>query len=210
MTDIALADFTVADFRRRARAHALPPETGDYGDHRWNGGLADLFPRENLREAAVLVAVVERAGEASVILTKRTETLRSHSGQIAFPGGRVDPDDESAEAAALREAEEEIGLARATVEVVGRLPDYLTGSGYRIAPVLGIAQPSFTLTLNPAEVDAAFEVPLRFLMTEANHREESRLWQGVERKYYAMPWEDRRIWGVTAGILRVLYERLYR
>jgi 8-oxo-dGTP pyrophosphatase MutT (NUDIX family) len=152
---------------------------------------------------------VDHADGASVILTQRTQSLRSHSGQIAFPGGRIDPEDASPEAAALREADEEIGLLPNAVDVVGRMPDYSTGSEYRIAPVLGIVQPGFDLRINPDEVDAAFEVPLAFLMDPANHRRESRLWQEKERFYYTMPFGERFIWGVTAGIIRTLYERLY-
>jgi len=153
--------------------------------------------------------VVDRGEEATVLLTKRTEKLRSHSGQIAFPGGRIDPEDATPEHAALREAEEEIGLDATFIEVIGRMPDYLTGSGYRIAPVLATVRPGFLLTINEDEVDDAFEVPLRFLMDPANHRRESRMWQERERFFYTMPHGERYIWGVTAGILRTLYERLY-
>ncbi len=157
----------------------------------------------------MLIGVVDHGEDATVLLTKRTETMRSHSGQIAFPGGRIDPTDATPEAAALRETLEEIGVGAEDIELVGRLPDYVTGSGYRIAPVLGIVSPNAFLTLNADEVEDAFEVPLAFLMDEANHRQESRIWQDRERFYYTMPYGDRFIWGVTAGIIRILYERLY-
>lgn len=161
------------------------------------------------REAAVLVPIVARAEEASILLTTRSAALRKHSGQIAFPGGAVDPGDGSPEAAALREAEEEIGLTPNFVETLGRLPSYLSSTGYRVVPVLSIVRPGFGLKLNPDEVDDAFEVPLAFLMDAANHRLESREWRGAARTFYTMPFGDRYIWGVTAGILRSLYERYY-
>src|SRR5690606_36299835 len=161
------------------------------------------------RDAAVLVPVVDHEEGATVILTKRTEALRRHSGQVAFPGGRIDPTDNTPEEAALRETWEEIGLDADHIEIVGRIPDYVTGSGYRIAPVLSIVRPGFELALNPAEVEAAFEVPLAFLMNPANHRRDSRVWENKERFYYTMPFGERLIWGVTAGIIRTLYERLY-
>jgi 8-oxo-dGTP pyrophosphatase MutT (NUDIX family) len=135
--------------------------------------------------------------------------MRSHSGQIAFPGGKIDAEDPSPEDAALREAGEEIGLDGGHVDVIGRLPEYVSGSGYRIAPVLSIVRPGFLLTINPDEVDAAFEVPLAFLMDPANHRRQSRIWNDRERFFYEMPFGDRYIWGVTAGIIRTLYESLY-
>ncbi len=165
--------------------------------------------RDGLRDAAVLVPVVDHVEGATLILTQRTEKLRSHSGQVAFPGGGIDDTDASPEAAALREAHEEIGLDRAHIEVIGRMPDYVTGSGYRIAPVLSIVKPGFELKANPDEVDAVFEVPLAFLMDPANHRRESRTWNDQTRYFYTMPFGDRRIWGVTAGIIHTLYERLY-
>lgn len=201
--------FTTEDFRRRAAREQAPHVETDYGDHRLNPDLRDLIVRDGLRDAAVLIPVVDRDGEASVILTKRTDTLRSHAGQVAFPGGRIDPTDPTPEFTALRETEEEIGLGQEFIEIVGRMPDYVSGSGFRIVPVLSIVQPGFVLTINRDEVDDAFEVPLSFLMDPANHNRESRVWQERERFYYTMPFGDRYIWGVTAGIIRTLYERLY-
>jgi 8-oxo-dGTP pyrophosphatase MutT (NUDIX family) len=160
------------------------------------------------RQAAVLIPVVDRA-ELTVILTVRTPDLTSHAGQIAFPGGKIDPHDASPVAAALREANEEIGLVPARVEPLGYLDLYLTFSGFRILPTVARVDPHFTMTLNRHEVVEAFEVPLAFLMAPENHQRHSRDWKGIIRQYYAMPYEDRYIWGVTAGILRNLYERLY-
>lgn len=207
----ATIPFSAADFRARvARRLGVPADEGEYyGDHRLNPGYENLIVREDLRPAAVLVPVVDHPGEAGVILTKRTEKLRSHSGQVAFPGGRIDPEDPTPEWAALREAHEEIGLDPQAVEVIGRLPDYYAGSGFRITPVLSIVRPGLRLTINPEEVDDAFEVPLSFLMDAANHRRDSRVWQNVERHFYTMPYEGRAIWGVTAGIIRAVQERLY-
>jgi 8-oxo-dGTP pyrophosphatase MutT (NUDIX family) len=201
--------FTAEDFRLRAAHERGPFPEADYGDHRLNPDLRDMIVRDGLRDAAVLIPVVDRGDEASVILTKRTEKLRSHSGQIAFPGGRLDASDPTPEYAALRETEEEIGLAPRFVEVVGRMPDYVTGSGFRIAPILSVVRPGFRLTINPDEVDDAFEVPLSFLMDPANHNRGSRIWEEKERYFYTMPFGERHIWGVTAGIIRTLYERLY-
>ncbi|HEU4986555.1 MAG TPA: CoA pyrophosphatase [Rhizobiaceae bacterium] len=205
----AIADFSAEDFRRRAALESGPFGGDEYGDHRMNPELKHLIVREGLRDAAVLVPVVDHEEGATVILTKRTEALRRHSGQVAFPGGRIDPTDRTPEEAALRETWEEIGLDADHIEIVGRIPDYVTGSGYRIAPVLSIVRPGFELALNPAEVEAAFEVPLAFLMNPANHRRDSRVWENKERFYYTMPFGERLIWGVTAGIIRTLYERLY-
>ena len=210
MDQTAARPFSAADFRQRAAAQS-PAEAGDsFGDHRFNPGHPRLRLKETaLRDAAVLIPVVDRGAEATVLLTKRAETLRNHTGQVAFPGGRIDAEDASPEAAALREAEEEVSLDPAFVEVVGRMPDYVSGSGYRIAPILSVVRPGFHLTLNPAEVDAAFEVPLRFLMDPANHGRGSRFWNDREWFFYEMPYDGNRIWGVTAGIIRTLYERLY-
>ncbi|TYR29967.1 CoA pyrophosphatase [Mesorhizobium microcysteis] len=205
----ALGQFTADDFRRRAAAEQAPHGETDYGDHSLNPDLKALFANARLRDAAVLIPVVDRGDEASVILTKRTEKLRSHSGQVAFPGGRIDPTDPTPEFAALRETEEEIGLSQDFIEVVGRMPDYVSGSGFRISPVLSVVKPGFMLTINEDEVDDAFEVPLSFLMDPANHTKSSRVWQEQERFFYTMPFGERYIWGVTAGIIRTLYERLY-
>ena len=167
-----------------------------------------LAQGHTMRPAAVLVPVVDRA-EPTVLLTLRTGSLSSHAGQIAFPGGRIDAEDESPLAAALREANEEIGLDRALVEPLGYSDVYLSGTGYRIVPAVARVKPNFELVLNPAEVADVFEVPLAFLMGPENHQLHSREWKGVMRTYYAMPFGERYIWGVTAGILRNLYERLY-
>jgi 8-oxo-dGTP pyrophosphatase MutT (NUDIX family) len=202
--------FSTADFRTRAKRERGPYAGSDYGDHRLNPDLKHLIVRPGLRDAAVLIPVVDHGDDATMLLTKRTETMRAHSGQIAFPGGAIDPADATPEDAALRETNEEIGLGADDVEIIGRLPDYMTGSGYCIAPVLGIVRPGYFLTVNEDEVDDVFEVPLAFLMDPANHRRESRIWQEKERFYYTMPYGERFIWGVTAGIIHALYERLYR
>lgn len=203
------AHYSAQDFRQRAAQEHLNDAAADYGDHMLNPDLRKTFVHDRLRDAAVLIPVVDHGDASTVILTKRAEKLKNHSGQIAFPGGRIDPTDVSAEAAAVRETIEEIGLTPSYIDVIGRLPDYVTGSGYRIAPVLGIVRPGFHLTLNPGEVDDAFEVPLGFLMDPLNHNRASRIFQDRERFFYAMPYEERYIWGVTAGIIRALYERLY-
>jgi 8-oxo-dGTP pyrophosphatase MutT (NUDIX family) len=161
------------------------------------------------RPAAVLVPVVAHPGGATVLLTRRAAHLREHSGQVAFPGGKIDASDPSPLETALREADEEIGLDRARIQPLGYLPPYLSSTGFRILPVVSLVEPGFTLALNPGEVDAAFEVPLAFLMTEANHERHAREWKGSLRHYYAMPYGEHYVWGVTAGILRTMYERLY-
>ena len=201
--------FSAHDFRVRAALERGPYGGTDYGDHRFNPQHPRLSAITALREAAVLIPVVDHEPEATVILTRRADRLRSHSGQVAFPGGRIDPTDASPEDAALRETMEEIGLGEEHIEIIGRLPDYVAGSGYRIAPVLAVVQPGFELTLNEDEVDTAFEAPLRFLMDPANHTRDSRMWNDREWFFYDMPYGGQRIWGVTAGIIRTLYERLY-
>jgi 8-oxo-dGTP pyrophosphatase MutT (NUDIX family) len=162
-----------------------------------------------LRPAAVLAPLVMRPEGLSVLLTRRADTLRQHTGQIAFPGGRCDPGETPWETA-LREAEEEIGLDRAFVEVAGLLTPYETVTSYRVIPVVGFVKPGFTLTLNAGEVAEAFEAPFEFLMDTANHQRQSREAPSGERRYfYAMPYEDYYIWGATAGMLRGLHQRLY-
>lgn len=161
-----------------------------------------------LRPAAVLLPIVDRPGGLTVLLTLRATDLRAHSGQVAFPGGKIDPG-EAPRAAALREAQEEIGLKERFVEPLGWLDPYLTGTGFRVAPLVALVRPSFALKVNKLEVDEVFETPFAFLMDAANHRLEEREWLGRRRKYYAMPHEGRYIWGATAGILRNLYEKLF-
>jgi 8-oxo-dGTP pyrophosphatase MutT (NUDIX family) len=204
--------FSAAEFRRRAlNQNGGPVDHAwrDHGDHILNPDIVAEVETFKLRDAAVLVPVVDDGEEAQVIFTKRTATLRKHSGQIAFPGGSIDPTDISPEMAAIRETEEEIGLPGSFVETVGRLPNYLASTGFRITPVLGIVTPGFALTLNPTEVDDVFEVPLSFLMDPANHTRDRRVIDGIDRHFYRVPYETRMIWGITAGIVRTLYERLY-
>ena len=150
-----------------------------------------------------------RPDGASVLLTLRTTHLRDHSGQIAFPGGKIDPDDASPADAALREAWEEVGLEPARVTPLGYLAPYLTGTGFLIVPTVALVREPFQLTLNDREVAEAFEVPLGFLMEAGNHQRGRRELDGTVRHFYAMPYRERFIWGITAGLIRDLYERLY-
>ncbi len=207
--------FSAADFRRRVLedgegvAEREDREARDIGDHILNPSVRLSGEGIRLKDAAVLVPVIDDGDEARVIFTQRTKTLRNHSGQISFPGGGIDAQDRSPEEAALRETEEEIGMSRRFVETVGRMPDYISGTGFRIKPVLAVVRRGFTLTPNPAEVDEVFEVPLSFLMNPANHSRGSRMFQGRERFFYEMPYGERYIWGITAGIVRSIYERFY-
>jgi 8-oxo-dGTP pyrophosphatase MutT (NUDIX family) len=161
-----------------------------------------------LTPAAVLFPIVLREAAPTVLLTQRTAHLKDHAGQIAFPGGRVEASDNSPVDTALRETEEEIGLARGHVEVLGYLPEYRTGTGFRVTPVVALVRPPFTLTLDAFEVAEAFEVPLAFLLDPANHQRHSLHYRGALRQYFAMPWGDYFIWGATAGMIRSLSERL--
>ena len=210
MPDDALSAgrFTVGDFRDRAANRGWHPDS-DFGDHHLNPDITDYLKGRPLHDAAVLIPVIDHADAPSVLLTQRARHLRTHSGQIAFPGGRIDAEDGDAETAAIRECEEETGIGPEHVEIVGRLPDYMAGSGFRISPVLSVLTPGFTVQANPHEVDAVFEVPLAFLMDEANHGRGRRVVAGHMRNYFEMPYGDWYIWGVTAGIIRLMYERLY-
>lgn len=161
-----------------------------------------------LREAAVLIPVVRRDGALTVLLTQRTDHLHHHPGQISFPGGRVEAQDESVVEAALRETEEEIGLDRGRVEVVGRLPVYRTVTGFAIAPVVGVLTPPFELVPDDFEVAEVFEVPLDFLLDPGNRQRHSIEYAGATREYFAMPWQGRFIWGATAGMLVSLADLL--
>jgi len=182
---------------------------GGNGDHILNPEFLVRLNGSPLREAAVLIPVVDRPDGAGVILTKRAQALRKHSGQISFPGGAIDPEDGSPEAAAIREAYEEIGLQAEAIETLARLPTYLAGTGFLITPVLALVRPDYVLTINPAEVDLAFEVPFSFLMDSTNYQSDSRVWNDKEHFFYTITYQEYRIWGITAGILRVLSERLH-
>jgi 8-oxo-dGTP pyrophosphatase MutT (NUDIX family) len=162
-----------------------------------------------IRLAAVLVPIIER-DEPSVLFTQRTAHLTDHAGQISFPGGKIDANDESPAAAALREAEEEVALSRRFVDPIGYLDVHLTPFGHRVMPVLARVQRGFAPRLNPGEVEATFEVPLTFLMAPQNYRSESRDWNGLTLSLHAIRFGEYNIWGATAAILRNLYERVYR
>lgn len=193
--------------RRRAppgpAAETLP--LAPRGDHDLN---PDMLPPETLVAAAVLVPLVARDGGITVLLTRRTDHMSSHGGQVSFPGGRIDAADADAVEAALREAEEEIGLAPRHVAPLGRLDTYVTRTGYEVVPVVGLVTPPFELSRNPHEVAAIFEVPLGYLLDPANHRLGSRVYEGVMRYFYEMPWGEHYIWGATAGMLVNLAEVL--
>lgn len=179
------------------------------GDHLLNPDFDRLVIERATRPAAVLVPLVERNDGLNVLFTKRTERLKSHSGQVSFPGGKIDAADAGPAEAALRETEEEVGIARARIEVLGRLPDYHTGSGYRIAPIVGLVGADQRFRVNQEEVEYIFEVPFAWLMDPANHQVGSRVFEGRRRYFYEMPYGDHYIWGVTAGIIRVLQARLF-
>jgi 8-oxo-dGTP pyrophosphatase MutT (NUDIX family) len=222
MSDIAPTgwdDFTSDGFVTRARAclsqepYERAPELGAdglRGDHVLNPFSTPSPERlATLRTAAVLVPVMVHEGEAGVLLTQRTEELPAHAGQVAFPGGKIEAQDETPIHAALREAEEEIGLPSSHVEPLGYLRPYHTTSGFKVIPVVGAVRPGFTVVPDEREVAAVFEVPLSFLMDPVNHQRHSRIWNGMRRHYFAMPFENRYIWGITAGIIRELYDEVY-
>ena len=176
------------------------------GDHDLNPG--ETPPSAALRPAAVLVPLIDRADGMSVLLTQRTPHLSAHAGQISFPGGRVEEEDTDAIATALRETEEEVGLARDLVDVIGRLDTYVTGTGFEITPIVGIVAPAYALTIDPFEVAEAFEVPLSYILDTGNHNRTERESAGRTRVFYVLPYEGRNIWGATAGMLVNLAEVL--
>ncbi|MGD0641620.1 MAG: CoA pyrophosphatase [Roseiarcus sp.] len=211
------SDFSAEALRRLAHERLAPRLAADVfatdaapraGDHALDGHVPDSGAIARSRPAAVIAPIVARPEGLSVLLTLRAAHLRTHSGQVAFPGGKIDHG-ETARQTALREAHEEIGLEEGFIEPLGWLDPYLTGTGYRVAPLVALIDPAFRLAINAHEVAEVFEAPFAFLMDPANHRLEQREWRGRMRKFYAMPYGERYIWGATAGILRNLYERLF-
>lgn len=167
-------------------------------------------PEESfLIPAAVLVPIVLRVSGPTVLLTERTPHLRDHGGQVSFPGGRSEPGDASPVETALREAEEEVGIERSRVEVLGTLPDYCTGTGFRVVPVVGLVFPPLNLRLDDFEVAGVFEPPLEFLLDPAHHLRQRIEHEGMEREYWAVPWQGRYIWGATAGMIVSLHRFLH-
>jgi 8-oxo-dGTP pyrophosphatase MutT (NUDIX family) len=217
MMDIATT-LSAAEFFARGRARLtleVPAGLNDAsitparGDHDVDPVMLKIAEVRPIRPAAVLVPVVDHP-EPTVLLTQRAQHLPNHPGQISFPGGKIEKSDNDPLAAALRETEEEIGLGRNHIEPLGYLDLYMTTLGYRIVPTIARVKPGFTLKLSSSEVDNVFEVPLAFLMDQANVARHARDWQGLTRHYYAITFGERYIWGVTAGILRNLYDRIYR
>jgi 8-oxo-dGTP pyrophosphatase MutT (NUDIX family) len=207
-----------AEFFQRARDRLTldvpaalrdPSVTPKRGDHDADPVMRKIAEVRPIRPAAVLVPVVDHP-DPTVLLTQRAQHLPDHAGQISFPGGKIDQRDQSPLESALRETREEIGLDRSFVTPIGYLDLYMTTLGYRIVPVVARLKPGFALALNTSEVDAAFEVPLSYLMDQNNVARHARDWQGMTRHYYAITFGERYIWGVTAGILRNLHERIYR
>ncbi len=214
----ALTSLSAEEFFTRVRQRLtldVPPGLTDAsvtparGDHDADPVMRKIAEVRPIRPAAVLVPIVDHP-EPTVLLTQRAQHLPDHPGQVSFPGGKIDKSDSDPRDSALREAEEEIGLDRAHVEPLGYLDLYMTTLGYRIVPVIARVKPGFSLKLNVSEVDATFEVPLGFLMDQNNVQRHSRDWQGMTRHYYAVTFGERYIWGVTAGILRNLHDRICR
>lgn len=210
--------FVAQEVRRRAQTHLLQDDPAELfartdapisGDHDLNPDLRSKLTNP-LKAAAVLVPIVDRSHAPQILLTQRSDTLPTHAGQISFPGGKVDRTDKDPLDTALREAEEEVGLRRQLVDVLGYLDPYETGTGYRILPVVALISPDFQPVPEPDEVADVFEVPLAFLMSSENHERYARTFDGIERRFHAMSYDGRFIWGATAGILKNLYDKIYR
>jgi 8-oxo-dGTP pyrophosphatase MutT (NUDIX family) len=199
-----LVDEIVRRVRERSTrlASGLPVSPLPVGSDFQLNGLAPM--QEKYRAASVLVPIVNRTPGVTILLTQRTEDMPSHAGQVAFPGGRRQDNDADAVATALRETEEEVGIGRKFIEVIGAYDHYRTGTSYEITPIVGIVTPGFIIRADPREVADVFEVPLAHFLDEKNHRIDSRMAQGRERLFYAMPYEGRYIWGATAGMLKNL------
>lgn len=214
MSPVVEAEHTAESIVRRfARivANSTPDvPTSLRGDHEAEMARRRIEADRPLVPAAVLVPLVDRADGVTVLLTRRSENLAHHAGQISFPGGHIEPD-EGPEEAALRETEEEVGLSRDRVRILGRLDEYITGTGFSVTPIVGLLRPPFEIAPDPLEVAEVFEVPLSFILDPGNHQRHARdLPDGRRRHYYAMPFERYFIWGATAGMLVNLYEVLSR
>jgi len=193
---------------QRVGKHAARTD-GDRGDHNLNPGMTPtLGASGELTPAAVLVALIERPDGLTTLFTQRTNNLANHPGQISFPGGHADPVDASLEDTALREAWEEVGLERELVRIVGRLDQYRTRTGFAVTPVVGLIKPPIKTCADPYEVAEIFEVPLVFLMDTANHKRHSCDYQGASRHFYAISYNNRFIWGATAGMLINMFDIL--
>lgn len=187
---------------KQALADGNPAARGQRSDYDLNEALRGQVKKPHQdRAAAVLVPLIERDDEITVLLTRRSVHLPTHAGQISFPGGKIDPGDDSPEAAALRETEEEVGLQASDIELIGRLDTYETSTGFIVTPVVGLVTPDHTIIPEPGEVDEVFEVPLSFFLQSSNIERHSREFMGAERHYYAMPFGDYYIWGATAAML---------
>jgi|TARA_B100000959_G_C14921565_1_gene599737 8-oxo-dGTP pyrophosphatase MutT (NUDIX family) len=193
---------TAGDIGRRSNEAAEPEDLVQEERNEWVAGGKPLIP------AAVLVPLVVHEDGLNVMLTKRTDHLNNHGGQISFPGGRVDDSDRDALHTALRETEEEVGLHSKDIEIIGELDEYIVGTGYLVNPIIGVIEPPFELTLHEGEVAEVFEVPLEFLITPENMKRHAREFEGIKRHYFAITWEEYFIWGATAGMLRNLSQRL--
>jgi len=193
---------TAGDIGRRSNEAAEPEDLVQEERNEWVAGGKPLIP------AAVLVPLVVHEDGLNVMLTKRTDHLNNHGGQISFPGGRVDDSDRDALHTALRETEEEVGLHSKDIEIIGELDEYIVGTGYLVNPIIGVIEPPFELTLHEGEVAEVFEVPLEFLITPENMKRHAREFEGIKRHYFAITWGEYFIWGATAGMLRNLSQRL--
>jgi len=193
---------TAGDIGRRSNEAAEPEDLVQEERNEWVAGGKPLIP------AAVLVPLVVHEDGLNVMLTKRTDHLNNHGGQISFPGGRVDDSDRDALHTALRETEEEVGLHSKDIKIIGELDEYIVGTGYLVNPIIGVIEPPFELTLHEGEVAEVFEVPLEFLITPENMKRHAREFEGIKRHYFAITWGEYFIWGATAGMLRNLSQRL--
>lgn len=202
----------IDEVMREIIAQSLRPPTASTqrADERNGDHALNTWPMSDgpLKPASVLVPLIERPSGYYVLLTQRAAHLKNHAGQISFPGGRQEPEDASVVATALRETQEEIGLAPEYISIAGLLDTYETRTGYLVTPVVGFVRHGFELALDSFEVAHAFEVPLEFVMDPANHVIESRPWNGAERRYYVLQYEEHYIWGATAGMLVDLYRRV--